>query len=272
MGEAGVTAGVLNTQEVAAEGASPAAWMAMLHGIYGAGRNWGSVARGLVAARPEWGALLVDLRQHGGSMGFPPPHTLTATAADLESLAAPGPLRAVLGHSFGGKVALAYARGAEAVAQVWVVDSTPEVREPEGGAWNMLEILRRVPDRFGERDEAVAALVRKGVRKPIAAWMTTNLEWTGEEYRWRLDLDEMETLLRSFFETDLWDVVESPPERLTVHVIRATESSVLGDDAAARIRAAGEATGRVHLHDVQGAHWLNADNPEALVSLLAERL
>lgn len=264
--------GRLNVQEVVAEGSEPGAWLAVLHGIYGAGRNWGSVARKLVEARPEWGALLVDLRQHGDSTGFSPPHTLEAAAGDLRGLPHGGRVRAVLGHSFGGKVALAYARDAETVEQVWVVDSTPDAREPGGSAWGMLGVLRRVPERFGDRDEAVAALTAEGVQKPIALWMTTNLEWTGEEYRWRLDFDEMESLLLSFFEVDLWEVVEDPPSRLEVHLIRATESSVLDDAASERVRAAAEATGRVHLHEVAGGHWLNAENPAALVTLLRERL
>ena len=264
--------GRLNVQEVAGEGAGPEQWLAILHGIYGAGRNWGAVARSLVAVRPEWGALLVDLRQHGDSRGFPPPHTVESTAGDLAGLEAPGVVRAVLGHSFGGKIALAHARDAGDVEQVWVVDSTPEVREPSGGAWGMLGILRKMPERFDERDEAVGALVAEGVQKPIAVWMTTNLEWTGEEYRWRLDLDEMEALLRSFFAEDLWDVVEQPREGLEVHIIRATESSVLEEGAVERIRAAERETGRVHYHEVAGGHWLNADNPGALVKLLEEWL
>lgn len=264
--------GRLSVQEVVGQGAEPDAWLAVLHGIYGAGRNWGSVARKLVEARPEWGALLVDLRQHGESTGFAPPHTIESTAGDLRALPHGGGVRAVLGHSFGGKVALAYARDAEAVEQAWVVDSSPDAREPGGSAWGMLGVLRRVPDRFAERDEAVAALTAEGVQEPIALWMTTNLEWTGEEYRWRLDLDEMEALLRSYFEVDLWAVVEDPPARLEVHLVRATESSVLDDAAAERARAAAEATGRVHLHVVEGGHWLNADNPAALVALLRDGL
>ena len=264
--------GELNVQEVVSESGAASRWLAVLHGIYGAGRNWGSVARKLVEARPEWGALLVDLRQHGDSMGFEPPHTLEAAAADLGALTPPAPVEAVLGHSFGGKVALAHARDTESIRQVWVVDSTPEVREPEGGAWGMLRVLRSVPRRFGDRDEAVAALVAEGVTRPIALWMTTNLAWAGEDYAWRIDLDEMEALLRSFFETDLWSVIEETPERLEVHFIRASESSVLGDEAVERIRRAGESTGRVHLHEVEGGHWLNADNPAAIVDLLVEHL
>ena len=61
-------------------------WLYVLHGIYGAGRNWASVARSLIAKRPEWGAMLVDLRLHGHSQGFEPPHTLHACAHDVYEL------------------------------------------------------------------------------------------------------------------------------------------------------------------------------------------
>ena len=184
----------------------------------------------------------------------------------------PGRLGSILGHSFGGKVALAHARDREEVRQVWVVDSTPAAREPEGGAWNMLAILRRVPGRYAEREEAVAALVAEGVERPIALWMTTNLDWTGTEYRWKLDFEDMEALLRSFFALDLWPVVDEPPERLEVHIVKATRSSILDSAAAERVREAGRRTGRVYLHEVEGDHWLNADNPDAVVALLAEHL
>ena len=54
--------------------------------------------------------------------------------------------------------------------------------------------------------------------------------------------------------------------------IRATESSILDEEACHRLEAAGLGTGRVHLHHVEGGHWLNADNPEAVVELLATEL
>lgn len=262
----------LNTRTVTAEGAEPDFWLMVLHGIYGAGRNWGSVARGLVSGRPEWGAVLVDMRQHGESLGFEGPHTIERTAEDLAAVEAPGGIRAVLGHSFGGKIALLRGRDDPAVEQVWVVDSTPAAREPEGGAWAMLRVLRRVPESFDDRDAAVSALEAEGVARPVAVWMTTNLEWRDGAYRWRLDLDDMEALLRDFFRTDLWELVESPREGLEIHFIRATESSVLSLEQAERIRAAGRETGRVFIHDVQGGHWLNGDNPEALVDLIGSRL
>src|SRR4051812_24710793 len=60
---------ILAHTRVAAPGRTPERWLLVLHGIYGAGRNWGSIARRLVEARPEWGAVLVDLRMHGQSRG-----------------------------------------------------------------------------------------------------------------------------------------------------------------------------------------------------------
>jgi esterase len=263
-------------ERVVAPGAEPERWLYVLHGIFGAGRNWASVIRRVVQERPDWGGLLVDLRQHGGSQGFPEPHTVAAAADDLALLAEqgePAPA-AILGHSFGGKVAMIYSmEHPEGLRQLWVIDSTPEAREPTGSAWSMLEILRRMPERFGSRDELIEALQREGVQHGIAQWMATNLEASGDGgYRWRLDLDAVEALLRDFFSTDVWAAVESPADGVEVHLVRARESSVLSGDALARAEAAARAGDRVHLHEVNGGHWVNADNPDALVALLTERL
>lgn len=253
---------------------TPARWMLFLPGIYGQGRNWNSVARRVVRERPEWGAAMVDLRMHGESQGFAPPHTIAAAANDLAALTdrigtAP---EVVVGHSFGGKVALAYlGQHPDELRQVWVLDSTPEAREPEGSAWAMLQILRSMPDVFPARADLVAALERGGVATPIAQWMATNLVHAPDGYRWRFDLDAIEELLRDFFAVDLWSVVESPPGNAEVHLVRATESSILSGDTLTRAERATEG-GRTFLHVVEGGHWLNADNPDAVIALLTDRL
>jgi esterase len=270
-GGSGMTA-ELNTQEIVAADASPDRWMAVLHGIFGSGRNWAPVARSLVRARPDWGALLVDLRQHGQSRGFEPPHTLERTAADLAAVSEDRQVRAVMGHSFGGKIALLRGRDDERIQQVWVMDSTPDVSEPAGGPWSVLHILRAVPDQFESRDEAVAALEAQGLERGLALWLATNVERRDDAYVLRLDLDDMEAMLLAFYRTDLWSIAEEPRAGLEIHFVRATGSSVLGAEAIGRIRAAGEATGQVFLHEVQGGHWLNADNPDALVDLMARGL
>lgn len=267
-----MTAPILAHETLSAEGAHPERWLLVLPGIFGTGRNWATVARRLARERPDWGVVLVDLRQHGDSQGFPPPHTVAAAAGDVATLAdtLPSSAAAVLGHSFGGKVALAYATGAPAgLEQVWMADSTPEVGEPAGGAWDMLRAVRELPPHFTSRQELVDALAARGVARPVAQWMATNLEREAEGIlRWRFDVDAIEALLRDFFRTDLWEAVESPPPGVEVHVIRATRSDVLSTEAVGRVRAAAAA----RLHEVEGGHWLNADAPDALVALLAEGL
>lgn len=278
---------ILAHDRIVAPDADPDRWMFVLHGIYGAGRNWSSVARRLVRARPEWGAIPVDLRMHGDSRGFDPPHTLEACADDLKRLAVHLGIEptAVVGHSFGGKVALVYLRDAgadragvgpvAAPRSVWVVDSTPAARTPEGSAWTMLEVLRRNPGPFANRAEGIAAVEASGFPTPVAQWMATNLvrSSVGDELVWRLDPDEMEALLRDFFDTDAWPVLEAPPADAQVHVIKARASSVLDEEACARVEAAGRDTeGRVSLHRVDGGHWVNADDPETLQQLLVDHL
>jgi pimeloyl-ACP methyl ester carboxylesterase len=251
----------------------------MLHGIYGRGRNWGAIARLLTARRPELAVALVDLRLHGDSPAFAPPHTLAACAADVRASIDrpegwPAPADAVVGHSFGGKVALALLADAQppALSQIWVVDSTPAAGEPEGTAWRMLGIVRALPQRVATRKEAVDGLVAAGITSDVAAWMATNLRRDGDGLVWGLDWDGMEQLLRDFFARDLWPVVEAPSPGVAIHFVKATESSRLSEDACARIEAAGRATGRVHLHRVEGGHWVHADNPEAVTALLASAL
>ena len=113
---------------VAPGGPAPSRWMLVLHGILGSGANFRGFARRLAASAPGWGFVLVDLRMHGQSQGAPPPHTLAAAAADLRRLGEHLglPIAGVMGHSFGGKVALAYtAASGRELEQTWVLDASP---------------------------------------------------------------------------------------------------------------------------------------------------
>lgn len=264
----------LTHDTIVAPDAAPAQWLYVLHGIFGSGRNWASVARRLVREKPDWGVRLVDLRQHGGSTNFEPPHTLAAAAADVQQLAdAQGePPAAILGHSFGGKVALTYARDhGAALRQIWLIDSTPESRPAGGSAWQMLDVVRSLPEGFASRNELIEQLRQRGIALPTAQWMATNLEERDGVYRWRFDLDAIEDLLLDFFATDLWSVLEEPPGRAHVHVVKAEESDVLSGAGVRRVEQIAE-RGRVSLHVVAGGHWVNAENPDALHRLLLEYL
>jgi pimeloyl-ACP methyl ester carboxylesterase len=245
----------------------------MLHGIYGRGRNWQAVARAVVAARPDVACWLVDLPHHGKSGPGRHGDTVHGLALDVLAWARGAGVRprVVLGHSYGGKVALAMAEQLRGTPlQVWVIDSTPDVKAPAGSAWNMLRVVRSLPDRFPSRETAQAALQAEGYDPPVAQWMTTNLVREGESFRWQPDFDAMERLLRDFFSTAVWDVIESPDPQHDIHIVKATQSSAIAADTLARIRAA--AGRHVHLHEREGGHWIHAERPALITALVLEHL
>lgn len=251
----------------------------MLHGIYGRGRNWLAVARQLVERRPEWSIWLADLRHHGDAHPGPECGTLDALAADIETWGNTSHVQpdVVLGHSFGGKVALAYAaRQASRPLQTWVIDSTPEAKAPSGSAWDMLGIVRRLPQVFRSRQEAIAGIEAGGFSTEVAQWMSTNLVHEADAFRWKLDFDVMEQLLHEFFRTPLWDVLDPGAPGHDIHVLKASASSVISGEAVARMEALqsrGAAGGaQVHLHHRDGGHWIHAESPGVVVDLLDEWL
>ena len=93
---------LLNYREL---GTGPA--LICLHGLYGYGRNWFSLARQLQAS---YRVILPDLRNHGASF-----HALQwnyeVMVQDLHQLCDALALESfsLLGHSMGGKLAMAYA-------------------------------------------------------------------------------------------------------------------------------------------------------------------
>ena len=264
-------AGSLHATEVGAPDAPRS--ILMLHGIYGRGRNWQAIARMLVERRPDYRCLLVDLPGHGASAPGQHGPTVAGVAADLSQWLDEHGVRpdAILGHSFGGKVALSLAdTRADAPLQIWIIDSTPESGPPSGSAWRMLGSVRALPDRFASREDLISSLAGDGWARPIAQWMATNLDRDGDTFVWRLDFDVMEALIRSFAGTDLWTVVETGDPGRTYHFVKATNSDVLSASAVERLGSAGRP--HVELHTLEGSHWIHAERPDAVVDLLAGSL
>lgn len=264
----------LAAMRVAASDAPSARTLVMLHGLYGRGRNWLGIARALVERRPDFQCWLVDLPHHGESGPGAHGDTVRGIAADIGAwMAAHGVAAdAILGHSYGGKVALAVAAAAApgVPLQIWAIDSTPESKPPSGSAWEMLQIIRALPARFASREQAVEAIVAGGFPLAVGRWMATNLVRDGAAFVWRLDFDVMERLLRDFFATDLWAVIERPHAGHTIHILKASRSQAISPAAVARIAAA--AGDRVRLHERDGGHWIHAESPEVVTSLVAEHL
>jgi pimeloyl-ACP methyl ester carboxylesterase len=284
---------------VAPEGEAPAAWLLFLHGILGSGANWRTVARRLVAARPDWGAVLVDLRMHGRSQDAPPPHTLAAVAADLDRLARDlagrgMPVAGVIGHSFGGKAALAYRQLAAAgvpgglpagLIETWVLDASPSPRPdelpeegapppetPGDGAGDVVLMLESLPGQFSGRDDFVAQVTGHGFSRPLAEWLAMNLDREGGGVRLRLDLAAVRALLADHFRQDLWPAVESRELPGALRFVVAGRSRSLDHGDRRRLQDLSQ-DGRVGVHILPDTgHWLHMEAPDALLRLFSDGL
>lgn len=263
----------LHHERIAHGDASPARWLLATHGIFGAGSNWRGIARKLVARRPDWGVVLVDLRQHGRSEPGEPPHTVAACADDVRALVESVEVHALLGHSFGGKVMLA-ARSLVAVAQTWLLDSSPVARpelvdNPANSVEGVLSLLERLPRTWDKREDFVAAVTADGHDAGLAQWLALNIvpDANGTLVN-RLDPRALRELLADYFRLDLWNALVDPA-RGDVELVLASRSETV--DAETRTRLAG-APPHVHVHHVDAGHWLHIDAPDTVVALIANRL
>jgi esterase len=248
----------------------------VLHGILGSGSNLRPIAQSFVKSDPRQLGVLVDLRQHGRSQGFAAPYTLDACARDLEALEAkvPVPVRAVLGHSFGGKVALAYHARRPELERVILLDSAPGARPDLVGSADtiaVLELLERGPKEVARRDEFLDYVTSQGQSRAIADWLAMNLERTEAGFRLRLDLPSIRALLDSYFNSDFWPVIEQSSAKIDVVV--GGRSRVFNDADRARLTELERSTdGRIRMHVLPNAgHWVHVDDPAGLAAAIAPR-
>lgn len=252
------------------DGSRPKQAVAFLHGILGSGRNLRTIATRFIEQRPEWSAWLVDLRGHGNSPKGHSEPTLEATARDVLTLAQ---MHAIVGHSFGGKVALEALRIGEtgALRHVVTIDSSPSSREPLTGgdsALAILDIIESLPGRFESISSFVAALEAAGLSRDVAQWLAGSLQREGDHVQFSLDLAELRALLRDYFKSDLWPVVENPPGETRVHLVigdRSTSYSAADRDRASRIAASNQ---RVTVDVLATGHMVHVDDPGGLVGIL----
>ncbi len=134
--------------------------LVLLHGFSNEAHVWDDVAPVLA---PYYRTVAFDLRGHGDSDRDPERrYEYDAHVADLETAtAALGIERMVLiGHSFGGRVAMFFAaRHAERIAGLVVVDSGPE-HDPRGSLRIRLETESRGDGSFESRADYRALMAR----------------------------------------------------------------------------------------------------------------
>ncbi len=160
----------------------------ILHGLFGSGDNWHAVAQTLSARNR---VLLPDLPNHGESPHIEDMSYPVMTASLAETLDDMNVERVhLMGHSMGGKVAMAFSLGyPDRVASLVVVDIAP--RTYPGYHRDIIDTMRKVPvENLTARNGADPYLAEGIPNRGVRAFLMKNLirREDGGGYEWRLNL------------------------------------------------------------------------------------
>jgi esterase len=237
--------------------------VAILHGLFGSGRNWRSVVQHL-AARHR--VLTFDLRNHGAS----PWADGMSYGEMVEDLRASFRARgighaALVGHSMGGKVAMLMAllHPAE-VDRLVVVDIAPAANSP-----NLLAYIRamravdlRGVTRRAEVDVALAGAVPDPAER---AFLLQNLVIDENAPHWRLNLEAIE---RDFPQIVGFPDLPAGTAYLGATLfVAGTRSNYIQPQHEPLIR---RLFPRARIMRIEGAgHWIHAEQQQAFLQAVA---
>lgn len=235
--------------------------VAFVHGLFGQGRNFGTIAKGLL---PDARSLLVDLPNHGRS-DWTEEVDLEAMADDVaaalrEEVAIPVHL---VGHSLGGKVAMVLAvRHPDLVDRLVVVDIAPVASRSVGQFEQLLGALATLDvDQVEGRRQADEELQELIPNDGVRAFLLQNLYRDGDRWAWRANL----TLLRASLDAvggfpDLGGAEFDGP----VLWVTGERSDYVDAPDQAAMRAVFPRT--VHVSIKGAGHWVHSEQPEAFLA------
>jgi len=230
----------------------------ILHGLFGRRRNWQAIQKRLA---DDTRIIAADLRNHGDSP-WDDAMTYEAMAEDLAALITKldmGPI-VVVGHSMGGKAAMALALSEpELVSGLMVIDIAPVRYDHEYDSY--IEAMRSVPlEKLSKRSDAEQYLAPLITDPSIRAFLLQNLGQEDDRISWSVNLDAIEAGLPNIlgFPGSLGDPYEGP-----TLILRGGNSDFVLEEHYPAI----EALFPMATHDViEGAgHWIHAEKPAEVI-------
>ncbi|WP_207099797.1 alpha/beta fold hydrolase [Paracoccus shandongensis] len=237
----------------------------LVHGLFGQGRNLGALARRLAEGRR---VVTVDMRNHGDSF-HDPDHGYPALAGDLaDAIADLGGQADLVGHSMGGKAAMALALTRPGmVRKLAVLDIAPVAYGHSQTA--LIDAMEGLDlSAIDRRSVADAALAERIEDAGVRAFLLQSLDLKAQPKAWRLNLaalrDQMDRLVgwpadlpRASFDGPVLEVAGERSDYVTAEGQQALRDH-FPQARIVRVKGAG--------------HWLHADAPEAVAQILVSFL
>jgi esterase len=241
----------------------------LLHGLFGQGKNWTTLAKDLSA---DARVTLLDLPDHGRSpwsatLSYP---AMAEAVARTLARDGAGEACAVVGHSMGGKVAMALALlRPELVQRLCVVDVSPVPTESMSSFTTYVRGMRALDlAHLPDRATAEAGLVPYVPDPVIRSFLLQNLRRDGDGWRWQMNLELLGDQLDVV--TGWPDLTAAPynasPYPGPVLWVAGSESSYVLPEHAPAMRLLFP---RVRSLTIKGAgHWVHADQPQVFAAVL----
>ncbi|GAA5841078.1 hypothetical protein JCM3766R1_006659 [Sporobolomyces carnicolor] len=242
--------------------------LVVLHGLYGSKQNWRSLAKGM-ATKLGRQVFTLDLRNHGHS-----PHVRECSyedlAADVKSFIQHEQKLedcVVVGHSMGGKVAMALALGGcDALSKLVVVDIAPGIGKisPEFQAY--LEAMKAIDEaKVHSRKEADAILSKTEPDLGVRQFLLTNLDRASPEdpYKFRLPLSYLRNAI-----DEIGHFPYTPGERIFDKpslFLKGKKSKYINSKNIPIIQ---QFFPNSRLETLDAGHWVHAEKPKEFVELL----
>ncbi|HEU5486351.1 MAG TPA: alpha/beta fold hydrolase, partial [Microlunatus sp.] len=235
----------------------------LLHGLFGQGKNWTTVAKALAG---QARVTMVDLPNHGRSdwthsVSY---REMASTLADRLSADSSEPWT-VLGHSMGGKVAMALALlWPQLVERLVVVDIAPVRYDRVGGFADYVTGMQSIElGRVQTRDEADASLQPYVADQVVRSFLLQNLRrdpTSDTGWRWQMNLSLLGAKLGDLGD---WPDLHTAPYPGPVLWVAGARSDYITPEYGPAMRRLFPRTTAFTIKNA--GHWVHSDQPEVFV-------
>lgn len=235
----------------------------LLHGLFGSGDNWGTVAKHF---SQDYQVISVDLRNHGKS-----PHSdsqsYTHMADDLLALCDALSLDRIhlLGHSLGGKVAMQFAtRHPDRLEKLIVVDMA--MRAYADAHTHLIDAMMVIDlTSLQSRSEVDKALSSSIPQAMVRQFLLMNLIKSESNLAWRINLAALKTNYPSLQQA----VCEHAYYEKPCLFIRGEQSDYVQDVDTEQIK-----TNFINAQfcSLPTGHWVHAEQPQAFIEVVSHFL
>ncbi|MCF8362246.1 MAG: alpha/beta fold hydrolase [Prolixibacteraceae bacterium] len=251
----------------------------ILHGLYGSSDNWMTIARKL---SEKYKVITVDQRNHGASP-HDSSHTYEDMVTDLAWLFHELELEHahILGHSMGGKTAIAFAADyPEKTKSLIVADIAPTnyLKNPASSLQydfhkNILEALQNTElSDFKTRKEIDKHLAGSITQKFVRQFILKNLHRNKGKYEWKINVKALLENLNhiiSGVDSDTFDD-RIPIMKYPVLFIKGELSGYIDEEGEKSIK---KMYPEAEIVTIEGAsHLLHAEKPEEFIKIVTDFL